>query len=151
MSDGPHPSTRLPRAGVDPITDDGGALALLRLAANPHRCETILVLLDDRRRGLGLVVVSDTTDADAVVDVANRLLDPVVHDGRVAAVIVASVRTPHARDGIDLTDADRWLGLDDVAAHHGVELVEWYVLDDGVSRPRELLNAPPRWSARPRS
>lgn len=148
MTDGAHPPTRLPRAGVDPITDDATALALLRVAARPDRCETIVVLLDDHRRGLGLIVVSDTLHADAVADVADRLLDPAVHDGRVAAALVASVRVPHDPDasGEELADADRWLVLDDVAAHHGVVLLEWYVLGaDGVSRPRELLNAPPRW------
>jgi len=144
----PQHTRRLPRAGVDPIADEATALALLHVAAaQPRRHETIFVLLDDARRGIGLVVVSDTTDADAVVDVAERILDPAVHGGRVAGAIVASVRPrPCARAAADmLDDAQRWLDLDDVADIAGVELVEWFVLGDGVSRPRELVSEPPRW------
>lgn len=148
MSHQVPPPARLPRAGIDPITDESTALALLRIAACPTRHETIIVLLDDARCGLGLVVVSDTAEPDAVVEVVERVLDPAVHDGRAAATIVASVR-PRSdvgdRGGHDLGDADRWLELDDVAERCGVELVEWFVLADGLSRPRELVNAPPRW------
>lgn len=148
MSALPHRSARLPRAGIDPIADPTTALGLLSVAACPTRHETILVLLDVTRRGLGLVVVSDTSDPDAVVDVAARVLDPAVHDGRVAAVIVASVRP--GRHHLDLDDADRWLELDHVTSREGAELVEWFVLGSSVlgsevSCPRELLNAPPRW------
>jgi hypothetical protein len=143
-----RPSTsRLPRAGVDPITDDATALALLRVAASPTRHETIVVLLDAARCGIGLVVVSDTSDPDAVVDVTARILDPAVHAGQVGAVILASVRPTDGvgRSRDDLSDAERWLDLDRVATARDVDLVEWFVLGAGVSRPRELVNAPPRW------
>lgn len=142
----PH-SSRLPRAGIDPITDEVTALALLSVAANRTRHETIVVLLDDARCGIGLVVVSDTSDPDAVVEVAERILDPAVHDGRVASVIVATVRPGgHAdHEHHDLADAERWVDLDATADRCDVELVEWFVLDAGVSRPRELVNAPQRW------
>ena len=147
-----RPSTsRLPRAGVDPIADDATALALLRVAASPTRYETIVVLLDAARCGIGLVVVSDTSDPDAVVDVTARILDPAVHAGQVGAVILASVRPTdgggrcHDDLSDDLTDAERWLDLDRVATALDVDLVEWFVLGAGVSRPRELVNAPPRW------
>lgn len=143
MSALPHRSARLPRAGIDPITDPATALGLLRVAACTTRHETILVLLDEARRGLGLVVVSDTSDPDAVVDIAERVLDPAVHGGRVAAAIVASVRPDGPRCALD--DADRWLELDHVVGRARVELVEWFLLDGGISCPRELVNAPPRW------
>lgn len=144
------PAARVPRAGIDPITDEAMALALLRLAACPTRHETIVVLLDDARCGMGLVVVTDTAEPDSVIEVVERVLDPRVHDGRVAAAIVATVRPgadldDHLDDVAALGDADRWLDLDDVAGHYDVELVEWFVLAGGVSRPRELVNAPPRW------
>ena len=141
---------RLPRAGIDPIDREATALAVVRTAAAwPLRHETIVVLLDDARCGIGLVVVNGTTEPDAVLEVAECLLDPAVHDGRVAAVIVASVRPdgrgPDVDAEPDLTDADRWLELDEIATGCVVELVEWFVLGDGLSRPRELVNEPPRW------
>lgn len=160
-------SHRLPRAGVDPIRDERTALDLLHAAAaRPPRHETILVLLDGARRGVGLVVVSGTVDADAVLDVAERVLDPAVHLGRVAAAIVATVRpsdtdpvdtNPVDTDPVDtdpvdtdagdadLDDVDRWLELDDIASQCRVELLEWFVLTDGVRRPRELVEATARW------
>jgi hypothetical protein len=151
MSPTPPRATPVPRAGLDPITDEASALAVVRLAAaRPMRHETIVVLLDEHRRGVGLVVVSGTIDPDAVVEVAECLLDPIAHDGRVAAAVFASCRP--SDDGDDetddepvLADADRWLELDDVARRHGVALLDWFVEGRGLSRPRELVNAPPRW------
>jgi hypothetical protein len=149
MSPIPRRATRLPRAGIDPIDGEATALAVVRTAAAwPLRYETIVVLLDELRCGLGLVVVSGTTEPDAVLEVAERILDPAVHDGRVAGAIVASGRPGGDRpehDGHELTDADRWLELDEIATGSGVELFEWFVLGDGLSRPRELVNASPRW------
>lgn len=144
----PDPGThRLPRAGLDPIADEPTALALVHAAAaRPRRHETILVLLDDARRGVGLVVVHDTIDVDAVVEVTERILDPQVHDGRIAAVIVASVRPGDTGGRPDeLADVDRWLDLDEIADRCCVELIEWFVLADVVSRPRELVDAAARW------
>jgi hypothetical protein len=153
MSPDPRPTppgaTRLPRAGIDPIDCETTALAVVRTAAAwPLRHETIVVLLDDAHCGIGLVVVSGTSDPDAVVEVAERILDPVVHDGRVAAAIISSSRPGDDMRGDGggvLRDADRWLELDEIATGAGVELLEWFVLGDGLSRPRELVNAPPRW------
>lgn len=134
---------RLPRAGVDPVATDGVALATVLAAVHlPLRHETIVLLLDDARCGLAVVVVDGTSCPDAVVEIADRLLDPRTHDARVGAAVIASVR-PGAGD--DLADADRWLELVDVAEQAGVDLVEWYVLGRGVDRPRELVGAPPRW------
>ena len=147
MSPTPPRATPVPRAGLDPIADEASALAVVRLAAaGPMRPETIVVLLDEHRRGVGLVVVSGTIDPDAVVEVAECLLDPIAHDGRVAAAVIASCRPDDdADDEPVLADADRWLELDDVARRHGVALLDWFVEGSGLSRPRELVNAPPRW------
>lgn len=141
-------SRRLPRAGIDRIADELTALDLLdAVITRPSRHETVLVLLDDDRCGIGLVVVDGTVDADDVVEVAERVLDPAVHEGRVAGVIVASVRPEHSDDGgwSDTGSADRWLALDEIAHGSCVELVEWLVLGRRVSRPRELVAVPARW------
>lgn len=134
---------RVPRAGLDPITDADTALAVIRLAVSepPHH-ETILVTLDDRRCGIHLAVVHHT-DADDIVDVCERLLEAAEPAGEIDGLIAASVR-PGA-DGPCLPDADRWLQLDEVADSFGVELVEWFVLGRSVSCPRQLIGEAPRW------
>lgn len=134
---------RLPRAGVDPLCSDGIALATVLAAVRlPLRAETIALLLDDARRGLAVVAVAGTERPGDVVHVAERLLDPVAHDGLIGAAVLATVR-PGGQGR--LADADIWLELDDLASANGIELLEWFVLGQEVERPRELLNAPPRW------
>lgn len=136
--------SRLPRAGLDPIDDaDRGFVTVSMAVHRPLRHETIVVLLDDARCGLGVVVVSGTHDHDAVVEVIDCLLDPDRHGGRVAAMIVASVRPEHP--GPEAGDIDRWLEMSDLAEQAGVELLEWFVISERVSCPRDLLGEPPRW------
>ena len=140
-------SGALPRAGRDPIADEATALAVFLTAAHlPARNETLVMLLDDRRRGIALVVVSGTREPDAVLQIAERVFDPAVHDRRVGAAVIASIRPGSHSVGDDpLADADRWLDLDEIAERSGVELVDWLVIGDGVNRPRQLVNAPSRW------
>lgn len=136
---------RLPRAGIDPITDADTAFITISMAVHrPLRHETVVVLLDDARRGLGIVVVSGTRPAGAVVGVVETLLDPGVHAGQVSAMIVASVR-PVGGTGVDGDDIDRWLEMSDLAEQADIELLEWFVIADRVSCPRDLLGEPPRW------
>ena len=48
----------------------------------------------------------------------------------------------------DVDDVDRWLEASDVAADHGIELLEWYVVGPtGIVCPREAFGEPPRWPA----
>lgn len=134
---------RFPRAGIDPIRTDGVALATVLAAVRvPLRHETVAVLLDGARRGVALVVVHGTTDADDVVEVAERVLDPRAHGPDVAGAVLASIRPGR---GIELADADRWIELADVADQAAVELVEWYVIGDGIGRPRQLVDPRARW------
>jgi hypothetical protein len=135
----------LPIPGVDRI--DSHELALLVVTASmarPLRPETILVLLDGDRRCRVLAVVTGTVRPDSVLEILECLTRPEVHDGRVAAAIVASVRP-----GRSVTDTDvaRWLEMSDIADDHGVDLLEWFVLGsgDGAACPRDLLGELPRW------
>lgn len=154
---------RPPRAGIDPIGDAADALAALSLALHwPLRAETIVMLLDDERRGITLVVVSGTRRPDDVVEVIERLADPAAHGGRVAAIVAASIRPGAGRNDLETdrvdddhsdtyridADVDRWLEMSDLAAQSGVELVEWFVVGPDradVSCPRDRLGEPPRW------
>lgn len=168
----PHASThqRLPRAGIDPITSPDVALLTVAMAAHhPPRAETIAVLLDDVRRGVAIVVVSDTTRPDDVLEVVECLTRPAAHGGRVGALVLASVRpTPTHAEGstcddvhrrelgcelgceLDCTcecdrDVERWLELSDIAEQAGVELLEWFVITGEVTCPRDRLGEAPRW------
>lgn len=137
---------RLPRAGIDPICDADTAFVTISMAVDrPLRHETIVVLLDDGRCGISLVAVSGTRHPDAGVEVLDTLLDAVVGDGVVGAVIVASVRPSEDPFHDDGRDIDRWLEMSDLAEQRGIELLEWFVIADDVSCPRDQLGEPPRW------
>jgi hypothetical protein len=144
------PGHRLPRAGIDPITSHDDALVTVAMAVHrPLRHETIVVLLDDERRGLALVVVTDTTCPDDVLEAVECLTRPTTHAGRAGAIVVGSVRPsqPGRRD-VDADadrDVERWLELSEIAEGHGVELLEWFVLGAEVRCPRDDLGEAPRW------
>ncbi len=138
---------RLPRAGVDRFDRPEPALAMIAtLIGRPPRNETIALLLDDRRRGRAVLVVSGTDDPDAVVEVAERISEA----DEVGAVVLATVRSTGAGDRPDPTgrsDVDRWLEASDLLESSGVDLLEWFVVtaDGVVTCPRELFGEPPRW------
>jgi hypothetical protein len=137
---------RLPSA-ADALAGPAEALHLITIAMRrPRRDETIVLLLDHRRCGLGLVVVAGTSAPDDVVAVVERLVEPAVHGGRVGSMVVGTIRaSPAARPTRPDSDVDRWLEMSDLAERAGVELVEWFVLADDVSCPRDLLGEAPRW------
>ena len=152
---------RLPRAGLDPITDDHTALAIIALSIQrPLRPETIVVVLDHEHCGIGIVVVTGTAQPDDVIGVIECLAAAATYDGRAGGLIVASVRPPDARaypaaagpqdgEGADARlaerDLDRWLEMSDLAEQAGFELFEWYVIGADIERPRDRLGEPPRW------
>jgi hypothetical protein len=140
---------RAPRAGIDPVADASTALAVIQLAMHrPLIAETIALVLEVDRRGRTVVVVDGTDDPDSVLDVVERLADSIASTGRDGALVLASVR-PHA--GPLPGDGDRWLEASELADAAGVELIEWFVIDDAAGQhaawcPRDLLGEPPRWS-----
>ena len=138
---------RVPRAGVDPVCSASSALTIISLAMHrPLRFETIVLLLDDERRGVSLVVVDGTAEPDSVVDVT-ECIAVAVDPSPAAQLVIASVRPG---DGAVRGDPDRWLEASDIAGLHGVELVEWFVIDGetdavNVHCPRDALGERPRW------
>jgi hypothetical protein len=136
------PSHRAPRGGVDPLRTADDALAIIDLARRlPIEHETIVLPLDADRRGSNIVVISGTTSPDAVVGVV-ECLALVAAGALLPELVVASVRPGRP---VELADAERWLEIDEIARCHGVSLIEWFVLDDGVGCPRELVSAAARW------
>jgi hypothetical protein len=140
---------RAPRTALDPIVDASQALDVVQLAmSSPQREEIVVLVLDADHRGRAVVVVDGTEDDDAVVEVVERLAEP-VRDGpdRARALVVASIRLGR---GPVAADADRWLEASELADDAGVELLEWFVVQaEGdtivASCPRDLLAEPPRW------
>lgn len=143
------PPTRhaVPRAGRDPIDGAGRALAMLHLLVErPLRHQTIALLLDGARCGLGALVVEGTRQPDSIVDIAQLLAGAAPQHPELRAVVLASVRPDAAGPSGD--DVDRWADADDALGSAGIDLVEWFVVSRGdppVSCPRDLLGAPARW------
>ena len=134
-----------------PVRSSADALEVIALAiSRPPRPETIAFVLDDDGRGTTVLVVDGTEQPDAVVDVVERVAAAAEAAGA-TAIVVASVRPSpvtidDAATGVD--DVDRWLEASDVAADHGIELLEWYVVSPtGIVCPREAFGEPPRWPA----
>ena len=134
-----------------PVRSSADALEVIALAiSRPPRPETIAFVLDDDGRGTTVLVVDGTEQPDAVVDVVERVAAAAEAAGA-TAIVVASVRPSpvtidDAATGVD--DVDRWLEASDVAADHGIELLEWFVVGPtGIVCPREAFGEPPRWPA----
>lgn len=136
-----HP---VPRGGIDPIRCADDALAVLALGA-PYGHDTAILLLDRRRRGCSVMVVTDTIEADAIFDVIAICVEATRRHPEIAAVILASSR-PDGDARPD--DVHRWLEASDQCRAGGLELIEWFVLGrSGPQSPRESFGEPARWAA----
>jgi hypothetical protein len=133
-------SLRRPR----PIRTSADATHLLSIAVTrPFEHETLAFLLDDEGVGGVIIAVEGTAPPDAVLDVLAFRCQVGKRVPALCSVVVASVR-PDA--GLLPGDIDRWLEASDIAAAHGLTLLEWYVVNRiGFHCPRELLGEPPRW------
>ena len=134
---------RLPRARIDPIDSPATALSMVSvLMSRPPRHETIVIPLDDQRRGLSVVVVADTVEPDSFFDILDIVGLAAAGNDEISALVVATVRPG---GGIDEGDVDRWLEGSALLDDRGIELVEWFIVGDDVCSPRDLLGERPRW------
>ena len=69
-----RPTHRIPRGFIDPIESRADALAVLALAA-AFGHDTIAILLDPDRCGVGILVVTDTRDDDAIFRIIDVCID----------------------------------------------------------------------------
>jgi hypothetical protein len=139
-----HLAHRPPRAHLDPVACAADALSLFELAMHqPMQPELIALLLDAEGRGDTIVVVTDATDPDAVVDVAETMSLAAAGNPSLCRLVLATVRPCGATQP---GDVDRWLEASAVSEAHGVELVEWFVFGPaGAECPRDLLGERERW------
>lgn len=133
-----HPLSALgapPPAGRLPSPAD--AMAVIgSVIDRPLTAQTIVLPLDDERRGGKILIVHDTDAPDAVLDVVEAIV-AASYATPCAALVVASVRPV---GNMVVEDAERWLELDELTAQAGIRLIEWFVVaGDGTNRPRELL------------
>ena len=118
---------------------------LLSVAYQPPRPEVVVLLLTPDFLMHAVVIVDDTRSPDAVVEVIEFVAESAAQAGREEMLVVASIRPG---DGPLPGDVDRWIELSDLADSHGCELLEWFVISDGVAWcPRDFLIEPPRWPA----
>jgi hypothetical protein len=141
---------RLPQAGVDPIDSESVARCLLdALVSTPLRHETIVLFLDQQRRGISILAVSGTIPFDSLFDVLDVVIDVGIEIEELGAVVVFTVRPPAAGvPDLDELDVDRWLEASSMLDDAGIELLEWFVVGALVTSPRDVLGEPPRWSGR---
>ena len=137
---------RPPRGGIDPITDPRTALDLFQLAAPPPMAwETIVVPVDQRYIGEGVIIVKHTTADTSLVPIVDCFARCADQGFPPRGLIVASFRPGGTVDDFDEVE---WLDADDAAASHGSELIEWFVIGSGrVWLPRSMAGAESRWPA----
>ena len=132
----------MPRAGIDPIRAASQALSIICASATtPPAHETLVLVLDQHHRGVGIMLVHNTRTRDAVHDVV-RMGTHAVPGNVHAAAVVASIRPGNPADRSDI---ERWYACDAMLADAGIALLEWFVISDRIECPRTLTTDPPRW------
>lgn len=127
-----------------PVDDPVAACALLeRIRREAPNADIIVMLLGVDRRLAGIVVVDGTGgDPDALLTVV-EVLATVDRDGAPCDLVVGSIR---ASARVLADDAFRWVSASAIADDAGSQLVEWFVLADGIAwSPRDIVGEPPRW------
>ena len=142
----PRPSARpgLPLAG-EPILTSFDALRVVSMAIHrPLEAETIAFFLDDGSRSNTITIVSGTTEPDSIISVAECMAVAASRSPTLCGVGLASVRPDTL--GLLPGDIDRWLVVDAITEAHGIELVDWFIVDSaGVECPRDVLGEAERW------
>ncbi len=136
-----HPSAPPAR-----LTDGVAALPLVDLAVSrPLRSETVIFLADDAHLGHTCFVVSGTSAADDVLDVAALVVEVAERSPAVHSVVLATVR-PAEPAASGRSDLDRGLELLELFEAAGLELLDWFVISPGgASSMREGTGLPLLW------
>lgn len=128
----------------EPVRSSADALRVVLLAVRtPLIDETIAFLLDEHGVGGVITAVSGTDEPDSVLPIAECLALAGSQLPSQMSLVLATVRPQHA---LLPGDIDRWRALIALTAHHGVRLLEWFVVaPGGVHLPRELAGGPDPW------
>lgn len=139
-----HCPHHIPRASIDPIDSARDALALVAVTDEPHESAIVALPLDHERRGRMIVVMHDPPDADAIFALIDIVIAKMATDmPDLAALILASCRPRGLH--VEPDDPARWIAARNRCESVGIELVEWFVISDWATCPRELVGDAPRW------
>lgn len=135
----------IPRAHRDPLETPLDALLLIMLLLERGAYdETLVLVLDDARRGVGVLRVTGTSDPDSLLGVVDHVAEAIRASPEASALILVSARESSA---LSVDDLHRWHEADESCADADIDLVEWFVVSNEISCPRELCGVPPRWAA----
>ena len=144
MFDSP-PMRAIPRAHRDPLRTSVDALLLIMLLLDTDaQDETMAFVLDDARRGIGVIRVTGTGDPDSLLGIVDSVAEASRSSPAAAGLILVSAR---ATSAISVSDLRRWHEADESCADADLDLIEWFVVSTEVSCPRELCGVAPRWAA----
>jgi hypothetical protein len=138
------PMRAIPRAHRDPLRTSIDALLLIMLLLDTNaQDETMVFVLDDARRGIGIMRVTGTGDPDSLLGVVDSVAEASQSSPGAAGLILVSAR---ASSAISVDDLRRWHEADESCSDADLDLVEWFVVSTEVSCPRELCGVAPRWA-----
>jgi hypothetical protein len=138
------PMRAIPRAHRDPLRTSVDALLLIMLLLDTDaQDETMVFVLDDARRGIGIMRVTGTGDPDSLLGVVDSVAEASQSSPGAAGLILVSAR---ASSAISVDDLRRWHEADESCSDADLDLVEWFVVSTEVSCPRELCGVAPRWA-----
>ncbi len=141
---GRSPIRPIPRAHRDPLRNSADALLLVMLLLSPEAVdETMVLVLDDARCGIAVLRVTGTGDPDTLLGVVDSVTEASRTSSEAAGLILVSTR---ASSAISIDDLARWHEADESCIDADLDLVEWFVVGDSVSCPRELCGVAPRWA-----
>ncbi len=131
----------VPRAHRDHITSATQALSIFSLAiARPLRPETLVLMMSDDHRGIGLIAMNTGDDLRSLID---HIVGKCAAENSATAVAIASVR-PQLQS--QLHCAIEWTKASEICQRAGVQLVDWFIVGrSGVNRPRISANEPDAW------
>jgi hypothetical protein len=138
--------TDVPSPGLPLTSPDEALRIVLAAASDPPRAETIAVLLDSAHRGLSPCVVCDgASTASQVIELGRLVGTLAAQQPAVGAVVLATARPGR---GLELAadDESAFYRLRHDLADAGVDLLDWFVLDDGLAASVcELTDGCWRW------
>ncbi len=129
----------VPRPLVDPINSLAEALSIVSLALQrPRRNSTIVLALDNKRRGIHLFRTNVMSAQTAQLIVRECSFSHTV-DG----VVVVSHRTSAP---MSVSDEDVWRRANFTLSAAGIHLIDWVILGaGGLYGPRTLCGVPDPW------